>query len=127
MFDPYRKWLGIQPKDQPPNHYRLLGVDLFEDDLDVIEGAADRLMNFVRQYQSGEHAGDAARILNELAAARLCLLKPTTKATYDKKLRQAEAASAPTAESAFADLPFTDADLPSVRSPRKESAGKSKP
>ncbi len=126
MFDPYRKWLGIQPKDQPPNHYRLLGVDLFEDDLDVIEGAADRLMNFVRQYQSGEHAGDAARILNELAAARLCLLKPTTKAAYDKKLRQAEAASVPTVESTFADLPFTDADLPSVRSPRKKSTAKSK-
>lgn len=23
-FDPYHKWLGIPPKDQPPNHYRLL-------------------------------------------------------------------------------------------------------
>ena len=29
-FDPYHDWLGIAPKDQPPNHYRLLGVDLFE-------------------------------------------------------------------------------------------------
>ena len=68
MFDPYRKWLGIPPKDQPPNHYRLLGLELYEDDLDVIEGAADRQMGFVRQYQSGEFAADAARILNELGA-----------------------------------------------------------
>lgn len=42
-FDPYRKWLGIVPKDQPPNHYRLLGIELFESDPDVIEGAADQL------------------------------------------------------------------------------------
>jgi hypothetical protein len=28
--DPYDEWLGIPPKDQPPNHYRLLGLELFE-------------------------------------------------------------------------------------------------
>ena len=26
-FDPYHKWLGIPPKQQPPDHYRLLGVE----------------------------------------------------------------------------------------------------
>jgi hypothetical protein len=26
-FDPYRKWLGIPPKDQPPHYYRLLGIE----------------------------------------------------------------------------------------------------
>lgn len=88
MFDPYHKWLSILPQEQPPNHYRLLGVALFESDMDVIEGAADRQMSFVRQYQSSEHAADAARILNELATARLCLLKPATKAKYDAKLRE---------------------------------------
>src|SRR5580658_1124175 len=95
MFDPYHKWLSILPKDQPPNHYRLLGVELFENDLDVIEGAADRQMAFVRQYQSGEYAAEAARILNELAVARLCLLKPATKAAYDEKLRKQSAAAEP--------------------------------
>ena len=40
-FDPYHRWLAIPPKDQPPNHYRLLGVELFEADPDVIENAAD--------------------------------------------------------------------------------------
>ena len=25
-FDPYYKWLGIPPEEQPPNHYRLLGI-----------------------------------------------------------------------------------------------------
>ena len=88
MFDPYRKWLGILPKDQPPNHYRLLSLELYENDLDVIEGAADRAMGFVRQYQSGEHAASAAKLLNEIAAARICLLKPASKADYDAKLKR---------------------------------------
>ena len=36
-FDPYYKWLGISPADQPANHYRLLGIDPFEADRDIIE------------------------------------------------------------------------------------------
>ena len=44
-FDPYYKWLGILPKDQPPHHYRLLGIEVFEDDLQVIEAAADRQLS----------------------------------------------------------------------------------
>ena len=39
-FDPYHKWLGIPPEEQPPNHYRLLGLPPFEADLDVIDAAA---------------------------------------------------------------------------------------
>jgi len=41
-FDPYHKWLGIPPEDQPPNLYRLLGIRRFENDPDVIEAAADQ-------------------------------------------------------------------------------------
>ena len=33
-FDPYHKWLGILPEEQPPNHYRLLGIVDFESDED---------------------------------------------------------------------------------------------
>lgn len=88
VFDAYHAWLGIPSKYRPLNYYRLLGLELYEANLDVIEGAADRQMGHVRQYQSGEHAVDAARILNELATARLSLLKPTTKAAYDAKLRR---------------------------------------
>ena len=43
-FDPYHKWLAIPPEEQPPNHYRLLGVSPFESDPDVIENAADQRM-----------------------------------------------------------------------------------
>jgi hypothetical protein len=73
-FDPYRKWLGIPPQEQPPNHYRLLGVGLFEDDADTIAGAADRQMAHVRTFQTGRHSAVSQKLLNELAAARIALL-----------------------------------------------------
>ena len=41
-FDPYYIWLGIPPEEQPPHHYRLLGVTLFEENFEVIEGAVNR-------------------------------------------------------------------------------------
>ena len=40
-FDPYHEWLGIPPDEQPANHYRLLGLELFEEDgkiLGLVEG-----------------------------------------------------------------------------------------
>jgi len=87
-FDPYRKRLGIPPAEQPPNQYRLLGIGLFESDPDVISNAADRQMVHVRTYQSGKHSAVSQRILNELAAARICLLDPVKKAAYDEQLRR---------------------------------------
>ena len=86
-FDPYHRWLGIAPKDQPPNHYRLLGIDLFEDDPEVIRDAADRQMVHVRTYQLGQYSDLSQKILNELAAAKLCLLDPKSKTRYDAWLR----------------------------------------
>ena len=88
-FDPYHKWLGVSPKDQPPNHYRLLGIDLFEDDADVIADAAEQRMVHVRTYQLGRHSELSHKILNELAVAKVCLLKPATKLAYDAELRAA--------------------------------------
>ncbi len=87
VFDPYYKWLGIAPKDQPPNHYRLLGIDLFEPDREVIDAAANRLMSYLQDLASGEHAEDSQKLLNEIAAARLCLLAADEKAGYDGALK----------------------------------------
>src|SRR4051812_8947912 len=87
-FDPYYTWLSIPPKDQPPNHYRLLGVDLFEADANVIERAADRQRTYLRQHQNGPHSRDSQRLLNEVSQALLCLLSAKDKAQYDQKLKQ---------------------------------------
>ncbi len=93
-FDPYRMWLGIPPNEQPANHYRLLGIPLFEEDHDVIQNAADRQMAHVRNFQSGQHAHFSESILNELSIAKLCLLRADTKAEYDARLRTAPIARA---------------------------------
>lgn len=101
-FDPYRKWLGIAPKDQPPHYYRLLGIDLFESDSDVIANAADQRMTHVRTFQSGPHAALSQRILNEVSAARVCLLDDEKRAEYEAELREKlePATAVPTARAA---------------------------
>lgn len=86
-FDPYHKWLGIPPAEQPPNHYRLLGISLFESDLDVIANAADQRMSHVRTFQSGKRSADSQRLLNEISAAKVCLLNAGKKAAYDAQWR----------------------------------------
>lgn len=85
-FDPYRKWLGIPPSEQPPNHYRLLGIGLYETDKDVISNAADRQMAHIRTFQTGKHSELSQQILNELSAARVTLLDAKQRAAYDEKL-----------------------------------------
>lgn len=91
-FDPYHRWLGIPPKHQPADYYRLLGLERFEDDPEVIVDAAERQIAHVRRYQLGQHVDLSQRILNELAAAKACLLTAAKKAEYDRKLREQAAA-----------------------------------
>src|SRR5512134_3625709 len=86
-FDPYNKWLGIPPKDQPPHHYRLLGIEIFEADRDVIDSAANRLMGYLKELASGDEGADSQRLLNEISRARLCLLNKEKKASYDRELK----------------------------------------
>lgn len=92
QFDPYHKWLAIPAKDQPANYYRLLGLQLFECDPDVIESLSNLRINFVQQLKKPPHQNLAQGILEELHQARSCLLSPSKKAAYDESLR-AEIAS----------------------------------
>ena len=92
-FDPYYKWLGIPPEEQPPNHYRLLGLSPFEGNRDAIDNAADRQMGHVRTFQAGPQGADSQRLLNEIAAARVVLLDAVKKRAYDEQLRAACAAT----------------------------------
>lgn len=87
-FDPYYKWLSIPPHEQPPNHYRLLGVALFEEDPEVIAAAADRQMGHIKSYTNGRYASHSQRLLTELAKARICLLNAERKASYDAQLKR---------------------------------------
>jgi serine/threonine protein kinase len=86
-FDSLHKWLGIPAAEQPPHAYRLLGIAPFEDDADVIANAADQRMLFIKTLASGPNVSVGEGLLNQIAAARLCLLNPTKKAAYDTALR----------------------------------------
>lgn len=94
-FDPYYTWLGIPPAEQPPNHYRLLGLQIFEENPRVIENAADRQMRHLHALRAGEHAALSQRLLTEVASARICLIDSSRKRTYDEQLRRSCAVPAP--------------------------------
>lgn len=120
-FDPYHKWLGIPPKDRPPSHYRLLGLEAFETDEDVIDAAANQRMAYLQGMASGEFGEHSQKLLNELAQARLCLMDRKKKAAYDKQLRatsESEPAGPPpeTAKAAKAQVVAPSAPAPSVSS-----------
>ncbi len=132
-FDAYHKWLGIPPKDQPPHHYRLLGIELFEPDADVIDAAANRVSAYLEGCNQGAHSAHLQKLLEEVAAARRCLLDAARKALYDDELRRktgqpknprgqrGQRQGAPAASQASADteapfsLNFADAPAPAKR------------
>ena len=88
-FDPYLQWLAIRDPQRPPNHYRLLGVAMYESDPHVLANAADRQMLYVRTFQTGKHSAQSQLLLNELSVAKVCLLNPEKKAAYDAELHAA--------------------------------------
>ncbi len=101
-FNPYFKWLGIPESQMPPNHYTLLGLTLFESDPEVIASASDSRMMYLRTFQMGKYADLSQKLLNELAAARVCLLNRKQKALYDRELHARQTAGAAVAPVAVA-------------------------
>ncbi|HVX15091.1 MAG TPA: hypothetical protein VHC22_28120 [Pirellulales bacterium] len=116
MFDPYRKWLGIPDGPRPPTHYQLLGISPDEHDRDVINAAVLRQSSFVRHFQTGERSQEATRLLNEIAAAKLCLLDAAKRAEYDRQFNRA-----------VAPPPANQPAAPSVGQPRPSSSSLSPP
>lgn len=87
MFDPYHKWLGIPRSEQPPNHYRLLGISLYESDPEVIEASAERQLHHIGRCASAPHLSLMQQLHRELLAARDCLLIAAAKQAYDAELK----------------------------------------
>ena len=106
-FDPYYQWLGIPPEEQPANHYRLLGIKWFEDNVDVIAAAVDRQMLHLRTYQIGEYSDYSQRLMNEVVSAKLCLLDPKRKAVYDQKLLEGDLAASIESQKALGSPAFS--------------------
>ena len=93
-FNPYRVWLGIPANKLPADHYSLLGLETYESDPEVISSAADKVMSFVKTFQTGKYSQQSQQLLNEISAARVCLLNEKSKAEYDAQLRAKEQAGA---------------------------------
>ena len=87
-FNPYYEWLGIPPKHQPANHYRLLGIERFEADPVVIEHAAEQRLTFLRTKQTGQRGKLADQLLNEISRAKATLINANTKTKYDQALQK---------------------------------------
>lgn len=86
-FDPYAQWLGLNLGVQSLDHYSLLGLARFENDPVRIEHQADERMRLVRSFQTGPRGKYTPKLLNELAAAKRCLLSPELKLAYDQQLQ----------------------------------------
>lgn len=106
-FDSYHAWLGIPPSEQPPNHYRLLGISLFESDADVIQNGLDQRMSHLKSLANGAHKEESRRLLTEVSQAGVCLLRPEKKQAYDRALRSSLHANAETVEVPPAAVPVT--------------------
>lgn len=85
-FNPYREWLGLESVAATPDHYALLGLPQNEQDPQRIQQAAERATIRVRSHRPGAQAADWARILDEIQAAKNCLLDPQARAAYDRAL-----------------------------------------
>ena len=85
-FDPYHLWLSIPPAEQPAHHYRLLGLELFEANPDVIDIAANRLSSWVRMEAAKGRQKVGRKLLRQIDVARTILLHPESKSKYDTGL-----------------------------------------
>lgn len=85
-FDPYREWLAITSGGESHNYYELLGIRPLESDIGRINAAFRRQSDRLAPHLSGAQAAMAQRLMTELTEARMTLLTPTTKRTYDQSL-----------------------------------------
>jgi len=93
-FDPYERWLGIKTNSRSLTLYRLLALEPFEDDPEVISNAAKRQSFHLRELDDSRHE-TREKVLDQIALAKAVLLDPTQKRLYDSQLRAKQARSKP--------------------------------
>jgi hypothetical protein len=99
-------WLDIPSSECPPNHYRLLGLPLFEQDCGKIRAAANQVLTKVATHNRPEDAADVAALRSYIAKVATGLLNPQQKTLYDGELRT-RLASAPAVEQVPQAIPLT--------------------
>jgi len=87
--DYYTQWLGVPSGTRPPDYYTLLGVDVFCADQDAIEKATRKQLTRLDEFAlyPDRDTRDAVQdMMNEVARARVDLVNPNRRLTYDQKL-----------------------------------------
>jgi len=86
-LDEYESVLGMPSGPRPPDHYHLLGLELFESSQSAIAAAADG--RIVEAEESVLASAEQIRqIVDRIRLAKVCLLDHETKAAYDRQLNQ---------------------------------------
>ncbi|MGE0606694.1 MAG: hypothetical protein AB7O62_06165 [Pirellulales bacterium] len=86
QLDVYKDWLGITEKERPLNHYQLLRLAKFEDDVAKIRANYRKMNAHIRKFAAGEFQQQSQDLLNELAKCMLCLTDARRKSEYDTSL-----------------------------------------
>lgn len=103
-MDFYKEWLGIPEGPRPPDHYELLRLKQFDDDIAKVRANYKKLNGHVRKYATGQYSVQSQELLNEIAKAMLCLTDPERKRDYDESLGRVFAA----VKDDFGRQPFLD-------------------
>ena len=85
-FDPYRDWLGIDSQGNAVDHYRILSVPRFEGDPRKILAAVNAAVARLEKIDPASYPLERLRLMDELQAAKRCLLNPAAKSQYDAAL-----------------------------------------
>lgn len=82
----YKKFLGIEPNEDVPTYYELLGVSPDEQDAEVIEKTYKTQIRKLQQIRTSKDAGFIEFLKEEMRTARRVLTKPEKRKEYDQSL-----------------------------------------
>lgn len=95
VFNPYYAFLGLDEEVTSPGFYQILRLRETECDAAKINAAADKATARARACRPGANAVEWSRLLDEIQAARTCLLDPAQRAAYDQQQRATDGSAEP--------------------------------
>ena len=95
VFNPYYAFLGLDEEVTSPSFYQILRLRETESDAAKINAAADKATARARACRPGSHAVEWSRLLDEIQAARACLLDPAQRTAYDQQQQATNESATP--------------------------------
>ena len=98
MINPYREWLGITVPPKDIDHYTLLGVRQFEDDIEAINIAALNRLAVIRTHQIGSNQDECTSLLRQITDAKAVLTDEAKKRANSRVAKPIQSHSHPLGE-----------------------------